>query len=85
MGVVAIEARAEGDVHEGRVLRIEHVGGVQNMGCACLADRTHIAAGPPAPRQARSNRADAKKIEQQPPEFLAQLRWQRGCIEAGSE
>jgi len=85
MGIVAIEARAEGDVHEGSVLQIEHVRGVQDMGRARLADRADIAAGPAAPRQARADGADAKKIEQQPAELLAHLIWQRGCIKPGSE
>jgi hypothetical protein len=85
MGVVAIEARAEGDVHECRVLRVEHVRRVQYVRCAGLADQANIAAGPVAPRQARSDRADAKKVEQQPAELLAHIVRQRRGIEIGRE
>ena len=69
MRVVGIEARAEGDVHERRVLRIERLPREQHMRRAGLCDHADIVARPLAPRQPRADRADAQMIEQQPAEL----------------
>ncbi len=58
MGVVAVEARAEGDVEECRVLRIDRLGLEQHMRIAGTADQPDIAPRPVAPRQPRADRAE---------------------------
>jgi len=85
VSVVGIEARAERDVHEGCVLRIERARGKQDVRGALLADQADVPARPIAPGQPRPDRADAKVIEQEPTELLPYFGGQRGGVEIGCE
>src|SRR5262245_43457363 len=85
VSVVGIVARAERDVHEGCVLRIERARGEQDVRGALLAHQADVPARPIAPGQPCPDRAYAKVIEQEPTELLPYFGRQRCGVEIGRE
>ena len=81
MGVIGIIARAEADVEERRVLRVEGLRREQHMRSAGTADRRNIVARPAAPGQARAERCHAQKIKQQHAQLVTHVLGQRSRIE----
>src|SRR5690242_675597 len=85
VSVVGIVARAEADVEERRVLRVERVRREQYMRSTGAADSGDIVARPIAPRQASAERRDAQKVEQEKAEFAADVVRQRLGIKVRSK
>src|SRR5262245_38615798 len=73
VSVIGIVTRAKADVEKGRVLRVESFSGEQHMRSASAADSRDVVARPAAPRQARAERCDAQKVEQQEAELAAHI------------